>query len=557
MPDHVVLGEPEHAGAGRIAGGDPARLVEREHPVRHALEHGVGVVLHRLHLVEELGVLERDRLLGRDRAQPLLVVLGERAAALVEDLGDADGVARLGHDGDAEDGPREVAGLAVERRVEPQVGVRVGDVDRLAGGEHRARDADVVGKADLAHAVAFGHAGEQLVGAVVVEEERRPVGVEDAGGLADDPLEQRAEVELRGDVGHEVEELALLRLALLHRLYVAAVHQRDRGLRGHGLEEPEVVVGEVAAALVEDLGDSDDGAPGGAHGRARDVARVVAGLLVDGAVERGIVVRVVHDDAHAAVEHPPGDAVVVEEADLARPLSLGDAGVELSCRGVAEEQGAAVGVGLLRDERDERGQDLVEAVGRGHGAGDVHQRLGQPQPLQLVVREARAVCLGLLRVRTHLDSSSRVRRVVIVVVSWARSSAKARSAAARSSTWACACSSSRARSRSARSRRAAISSVAAWTAAWISSERSAAWASSASRSASIMARSSRTVGSGSASTAGSVSGTRGAPGGFTRGTLVPLHPNCPPTPPVPPYPGRCTDPSASRRQWGLWATSHG
>ncbi len=344
----------------------------------------------------------------------------------------------------------------------------MGDVDRLAGGEDRARDADVVGEADLPDAVALGHAGEQLVGPVVVEEQRRPVGVEDARRLADDPLEQGAQVELGGDVGHEVEELALLRLALLHRLHVAAVHQRDRGLRGHGLEEVEVLVGEVAAALVEDLGDADDRAARGAHRRARDVARVVAGLLVDGAVERGIVVRVVHDDAHAAVEHPPRDAVVVEEADLTRPLSLRDAGVELSRRGVAEEQGAAVGVGLLRDERDEGGQDLVEAVGLGHGPGDVHQRLGQPQPLELVVGEARAVPLGLLRVGAHPDSSSRVRSVVIVAVSWARSSAKARSAAARSSSWARACSSSRARSVSASSRSAAISSAAAWTAAWIS-----------------------------------------------------------------------------------------
>ena len=53
-------------------------------------------------------------------------------------------------------------GLLVERRVEAQVGIGVGNVDRLARGEHGARDAGVVGEADFADLRTHGDAGEQL-----------------------------------------------------------------------------------------------------------------------------------------------------------------------------------------------------------------------------------------------------------------------------------------------------------------------------------------------------------------------------------------------------------
>ena len=38
------------------------------------------------------------------------------------------------------------------------------------------------------------------------------------------------------------------------------------GLAGHGLEQRQPLLGEVAAALVQHLGHADDGAPGGPHG---------------------------------------------------------------------------------------------------------------------------------------------------------------------------------------------------------------------------------------------------------------------------------------------------
>ena len=79
------------------------------------------------------------------------------------------------------------------------------------------------------------------------------------------PLEQLAEIELGRDVGDQVQELELLAPPLLHALDVLAVHQRHGGLRRHGLEQSEVVCGEVAVPPVEDLGDPDDRAPGRSH----------------------------------------------------------------------------------------------------------------------------------------------------------------------------------------------------------------------------------------------------------------------------------------------------
>ena len=47
--------------AAGVAGDDRAVLVERDDAVRHDSEHRLAVVLHVLDVVEELGVLERDR----------------------------------------------------------------------------------------------------------------------------------------------------------------------------------------------------------------------------------------------------------------------------------------------------------------------------------------------------------------------------------------------------------------------------------------------------------------------------------------------------------------
>ena len=183
-------------------------------------------------------------------------------------------------------------------------------------------DAGGLGEPDLAHRVALGDPREQLARALVAQEQRRTLGVQHAGRLGHHPLEERVEIELGGDVGDEPEELHLLGPAPVEVLEVARAHERGRRLARHRFEEREVVGVEVARLLVEHLRDADDLAPRGGDRCAHDVAGRVSGLLVDLAVEPRIGVGVVDDQRLVRREDPSGDADVVEEADLERPLAL-------------------------------------------------------------------------------------------------------------------------------------------------------------------------------------------------------------------------------------------
>ena len=382
--DHARGVDGENPAAAFVAGRDRAALVDGDHSVRHAREHRLAVVAHVLHVVEELGVLQRDRNLRGERLQALLVFRGERTAAPVQHLGHADDVPVVADHRDAENRTGEEARAAVELRVEPQVGVGVRDVDAHAGGEHRARDAGGLGEPDLPHRVTLGHPGEQLVSALVTQEQRGALGAQHAGGLGHHPLEERVEVELGGDVGDEPEELHLLHPLAVDVLQVSRTHERGRRLRGHRLEQREVVGVEVARRLVEHLRDADHLALAGGDGRAHDVAGRVPGLLVDLAVEPGIGVGVVDDQRLTRREHAPGDAHVVEEADLEQPLALRHPRVQLTRGRVVEEQRAAVGVRLARRHLHERDEHLVERFHRGDGPRHVQQGLRELQPLRLI-----------------------------------------------------------------------------------------------------------------------------------------------------------------------------
>src|SRR5439155_4688075 len=85
--------------------------------------------------------------------------------------------------------------------------------------------------------------------------------------------------------------------------------------------------------------------------------------------------------------------------DLAGLLSLRNARVELPRRRVVKEQRAAVSVGLARGQFNERAQDLVEGLHRGHRPRHVDERLRQAKALGLL-RE-RAV-RALVAVTRHL-----------------------------------------------------------------------------------------------------------------------------------------------------------
>ena len=229
--DDLVLRVPEDLGAGRVARHDLTLVVEGDDAVGHRLEHGVVVVLHPLDVVEQLGVLEGDGDLGGEGAESLLVLGGEGTTPLVQRLGDPDGLAGLVDERNAQDRSGEEARLGVERRVEPQVGVGVRDVDRLAAGEHRAGDAHRVGEADLVDAVVpLGDPGDELRRPDVVQEQRRPLGVEHRGRLGHHSQQQCVEIDLGGDVGDEVDELHLLGRLRPPPLVALAARQGQRRL---------------------------------------------------------------------------------------------------------------------------------------------------------------------------------------------------------------------------------------------------------------------------------------------------------------------------------------
>jgi hypothetical protein len=127
------------------------------------------------------------------------------AGVLVQHLGDADHLALLVADRDAEDIARAVAGVPVYVLVEARVLIGVGDDLRLAAGEHRSGDADMGGEANLADGVALHHPREQFAGVGVVEEQRTAVGVERLGHHFHQARKQHVEREAVrnavGDVG--------------------------------------------------------------------------------------------------------------------------------------------------------------------------------------------------------------------------------------------------------------------------------------------------------------------------------------------------------------------
>ncbi len=297
-PDDLVLRIAQDLGSGGVARHDLALVVEGDHPVGHRLQHGVVVVLHALDVVEQLGVLEGDGDLGGECPEPLLVLSGEGTAPLVQRLGRPDRLSGLVDERDAQDRSGEEAGLGVERRVEPQVGVGVGDVDRLAAGEHRAGDADRVGKSDLHDAVVpFGDPGDEFRRPAVVQEQGGPLGVEHRRRLGHHPQQQRVEVDLGRDVGDEIDELHLLGRLRLPSLVALDAREGQRRLRCHRLEQLQVGIVEPVGA-VQDLGDPDQFTPTGTDRRAQDLPGRVAGRLVDLGIEVGVGVGVV--DHHAA-----------------------------------------------------------------------------------------------------------------------------------------------------------------------------------------------------------------------------------------------------------------
>ena len=149
------------------------------------------------HREEKPRVLDRHRCVACQRREHRLVRDGEIPLVLVEHLYDADGSAVLVLHRHAERRARPVAGPTVPLGVEAHVLIGVLDVERLAGAGHGPREPLAWLQPDLVDLVALCDLGPELVGLLVEQVERRPVGLHHLADAVEDHLEQLTEVERR------------------------------------------------------------------------------------------------------------------------------------------------------------------------------------------------------------------------------------------------------------------------------------------------------------------------------------------------------------------------
>ena len=246
----------------------------------------------------------------------------------------------------------------------------------------------MIGQADLHRGQSLTDFRPQFVGLVVVEEQRRALGVEHARRFAHHLLQQRADLDVGGDLGDDVEEFEFLLADRLHALDELGALQRQRALRGHRDQELHVGLVEAAARFVQHLRDANYFALGGDDGYAQDALGDEAGLFVDGAVEAFVGVGVVDDQAGAGCEHVTGNTAVVEEADFARGIALRHARIQLAGFRVVEKQSAALGLEFRGGDFDQADQHFVERVHAGHFLRNAEQQFGEAQPA--IVAGARA-----------------------------------------------------------------------------------------------------------------------------------------------------------------------
>ena len=153
-----------------------------------------------------------------ERQKKLLVLRAERkAVALVQRLDDAGHLScRVAHR-HAEDGVGPVSGGPVDGAVEPFVGVRVGDVDRLSGLGDAAGDAAADRNADLLGR-AVGDPRPKLAELAIDQEERAAICLRHLRRLVEDERQQRVQVALGhhrlGDVENRGELLNSLAQSL-------------------------------------------------------------------------------------------------------------------------------------------------------------------------------------------------------------------------------------------------------------------------------------------------------------------------------------------------------
>ncbi len=162
-----------------------------------------------LDLLVQDGVLDRGRGRAGERAEELLVLGAEGALPAVQRLEHADDLAARVSHRHGEDGAGPVPRRLVHGRLEPRVGVRVGDPDRRPAGGDRAGDAGAERDPDRLGAV--GDLAPELRPLAVDEEERAAIGLGDPRGLVHHEREEAIEVPLRGHRLRDLEDRLELR----------------------------------------------------------------------------------------------------------------------------------------------------------------------------------------------------------------------------------------------------------------------------------------------------------------------------------------------------------
>ena len=114
-----------------------------------------------------------------------------------------------------------------------------------------------------------------------MQEQRRTLRSQHPRRLVHHPLQQLIEIDLRGDVGDDVEKGQFLGARLLHPLDGLRTAQRRHRLSRDSFEQRPLALGEEAADLVERLCYADDVTLSGAKRHAEDGFGDVAGLVVD------------------------------------------------------------------------------------------------------------------------------------------------------------------------------------------------------------------------------------------------------------------------------------
>ena len=134
-------------------------------------------------------------------------------------------------------------GNPINFRIETRVGIGVGYIKHVSAGERRTSDPDACRYANLISLTAFGDFRAQLVLPRVLDEKRRPLGIEKLRRRRHDAGEQGIEVQLGGDCLGDRQQLELLLPGLFEPLHQMHLLERARGVAIDRLEKGGIDLG--------------------------------------------------------------------------------------------------------------------------------------------------------------------------------------------------------------------------------------------------------------------------------------------------------------------------